>query len=256
MESNRQTTGIKQEFLLMDDAVSGLCFCPDLRNPENEKMDLMWLYRMWATIPDQTHSCNVAIADGFRRYYPDTDALITFERDVPIGIKTADCVPILLYAPDKQGIAAIHAGWKGSLGGIVENVMDVLEEKGVDPVQLKVAFGPSISKDVYEVSKELAEGFIDAGFGAYVYSPKESKEKPHIDLQGVNMERFLRRGVIPENIKLHSGCSFSSRYEDGTPLYVSHRRSGGAPARMLICIMLMSDYKMEQYKRVFDCSKD
>lgn len=240
MESNKSTTGILEEFLLMDEGVAGLCLCPDLRDPKNENKDLMWLYKSWAIIPDQTHSCKVAMADGYSRYYPDTDALITFERDVPIGVKTADCVPILVYAPDKQGIAAIHAGWKGTLGGIVDNVMDILEENGVNPAQLKVAFGPSISKDVYEVSKELAENFVEAGFGEYVYSPKESKEKPHIDLQGINMERFLRRGVMPGNIKLHSGCSFSSRMDDGTPLYASHRRSGGAPARMLTSIMLLS----------------
>lgn len=240
MESTGCTTRILQEFLLMDDVVSGLCLCPDMRDPESENKDLMWLYKIWATIPDQTHSCNVAITDGHCRYFPDTDAIITFERDVPIGVKTADCVPILVYAPDKEGIAAIHAGWKGTIGGIVDNVMDLLEKKGADPAQLKIAFGPSISKDVYEVSQELADSFIEAGFGTYVSSPNEQQEKPHIDLQGVNMERFLRRGVKPENIKLHEGCSYSSKMKDGSPMYASHRRSGGAPARMLTCIMLLS----------------
>ncbi len=240
-DNNYSTTDILQEHLLMDDVVAGLCLCPDLRNPENENKDLIGLYKMWARIPEQTHSCNVAIATRYNRFYEDTDALITFERDVPIGIKTADCVPILVYAPDKQGIAAIHAGWKGTLGGIVDNVMDILEEKGVDPAQLKVAFGPSISKEVYEVSKDLAESFIDAGFGDYVSLHYGQGEKPHIDLQGVNMERFLRRGVRRENISLHSGCSYSSRLADGSPRYASHRRSGGAPARMLTCIMLLSE---------------
>ena len=240
MESNRRTTGIQEEFLLMDDGVSGLCLCPDLHDPDNEKKDLIWLYKIWARIPDQTHSCNVAVTDGYCRIYPDTDALITFERDVPIGVKTADCVPILVYAPDKQGIAAIHAGWKGTLGGIVDNVMDELEKNGVDPAQLKVAFGPSISKDIYEVSQELAESFIEAGFGAYVSYPNGLQEKPHVDLQGVNMERLMRRGVRPENIKLHDGCSYSSKMNDGSPMYASHRRSGGAPARMLTCIMMLS----------------
>ena len=240
MDSKMRSTGILEEFLLMDDGVSGLCLFPDLRDPENESKDLMWLYKGWATIPDQTHSCNVAITDGFSRYYPNTDALITFESDVPLGVKTADCVPILVYAPDKHGIAAIHAGWKGTLGGIVDNVMDTLVEKDVDPAQLRVAFGPSISKHVYEVSRELAESFIEAGFEAYVSYPNGLIEKPHIDLQGVNMERFLRRGVKPENIKLHDGCSYSSKMDDGSMMYASHRRSGGAPARMLTCIMMLS----------------
>lgn len=239
MVSDRSTAGTIQEFLMMDDRVSGLCLHPDLRNPDNETKDLMGLYKMWATIPEQTHSCNVAITNGYDTYYPDTDALITFERDVPIGVKTADCVPILLYAPDRQGIAAIHAGWKGTLGGIVDNVIDVLIENGTDPAQLKVAFGPSISKEIYEVSRELAQSFVEASFGEYVSHPKGDNGKPHIDLQGVNMERFIRRGVKPENIRLHSGCSYSSKMEDGTPLYASHRRSGGAPARMLTCIMLL-----------------
>ncbi|MDE5997638.1 MAG: polyphenol oxidase family protein [Muribaculaceae bacterium] len=250
MESNGRTTGIREEFLLMDEGVSGLCLCPDLHDPENENKDLMWLYKRWSTIPDQTHSCNVAITDGLCRYYPDTDALITFERDVAIGVKTADCVPILVYAPDKQGIAAIHAGWKGTLGGIVDNVMDSLEEKGIDPSQMKIVFGPSISKQVYEVSQELADSFKEAGFGAYVSSPNGQKEKTHIDLQGVNMERFLRRGVKPENIKLHDGCSYSSKMNDGTPMYASHRRSGGAPARMLTCIMLLSRSEKDYYNKI------
>ncbi len=241
MKSNSysSTTSIFKEFLLIENGVTGLCLYPDLHDPENENKNLMWLYRMWATIPDQTHSCNVAIANRDQIIYKDTDALITFEREVPIGVKTADCVPILVYAPDKHGVAAIHAGWKGTLGGIVDNVMDSLIEKGVDLSQVKVAFGPSISKDVYEVSQELADSFIDAGFSKYVSLLNGDKEKPHIDLQGVNMERFIRRGVKLENIKLHLGCSYSSKNEDGVPMYASHRRSGGAQARMLTIIMLL-----------------
>lgn len=229
------------EPLLMNDKVSGLCMIPDLHNPEVEKRDLTDLYRMWARIPDQTHSCNVAVADRYERYYGDTDALLTFDQNVAVGVKTADCVPILIYAPDKKGVGAIHAGWKGTLGGIVDNVMDALEMRGADPAQIKVAFGPSISKEVYEVDRELADRFIGAGFEEYVYYPCSYKEKPHIDLQGVNMERFLRRGIKRDNILLHSGCSYGSKTDDGSPMYASHRRSGGAPARMLTCIMLLSE---------------
>lgn len=240
---------IMQEPLLMDDMVSGICLCPDLRNPEVEKMDLMDLYGMWAIIPKQTHSCNVAVADRYKRYFDDTDALLTFEQDVPVGVKTADCVPILIYAADVQCVGAIHAGWKGTLGGIVDGVMDILEEEDADFSRLKVAFGPSISKKVYEVDQGLAERFRNAGFEEYISYPDGYEEKPHIDLQGVNMERFLRRGVRRENVSLHSGCSFGSRNVDGTPMYASHRRSGGSPARMLTCIMMHSESEKAYYSR-------
>ena len=66
------------------------------------------------------------------------------------------------------------------------------------------------------------------------------------------MERFLQRGVKPENIKLHSNCSFSSKMDDGTPLYASHRGSGRAPARMLSSIMLLSESETDHYRKVFN----
>ncbi|MDE7345225.1 MAG: polyphenol oxidase family protein [Muribaculaceae bacterium] len=243
---------IQREPLLMDDMVSGLCLIPDPCNPEIDKSDLSGLLGIWAITPVQTHSCNVEVVDGYRRYFENTDALITFEPDVPIGVKTADCVPILVYAPDRQCVGAIHAGWKGTLGGIVDNVMEVLEERGVDPSCLRVAFGPSISRDVYEVDRTLADRFIQSGFGQYVHYPYGHDKKPHIDLQGVNMERFMRRGVKRENITLHSGCSFGSKKTDGSPKYASHRRSGGAPLRMLTCVMILSKTEKERYARLFN----
>ena len=128
--------------------------------------------------------------------------------------------------------------------------MDILIEHGADPALLKVAFGPSISKEMYEVDRELADRFMEAGFEEYVSFPNGMEEKPHVDLQGVNMERFLRKGVLRENLSLHSGCSFGSKMKDGTPMYASHRRSGGAPARMLTCIMLLSESELERYRRL------
>ena len=239
MQLGENINGFFQEPLLMEEGVSGLCIFPDLHDREIENVDLTGLYRMWSIIPEQTHSCNVAVVKGNRIHYPDTDAVISFEKDVTIGIKTADCVPILLYAPDRPAVAAVHAGWKGTLGGIVDNVIDLFEREGVDMERLKVTFGPSVSKEVYEVSHELAEAFINAGFNDYISFPTGANEKPHIDLQGVNMERFLKRGVNPENIRLHSGCTYSSGMPDGTPRYASHRRSGGAKARILTCVTLL-----------------
>lgn len=226
---------------LYNEEVTAFCVTPENNDKMDEVIDFRSSYRKFAVIPHQTHSLNVKVVSERDEWPEDTDALITFERDLPIGIVTADCVPIVVYAPDVKGIGAIHAGWKGTLGGIVDNALDVLQERGADLAQLIVIFGPSISKERYEVDTELTERFIEAGFKDYVAYPKDESgavSKPHIDLQGVNMERFLRRRVKSENIYLHPGCSFDSKRKDGRYAYPSHRRSHGAPGRMLTYISL------------------
>ncbi len=225
------------EPLIDNGNAKGLCIIPDI-NDSNKDFDTKSFLRNFAKIPVQTHSLNVGIVKKSWENFEDTDALVTFEKDISIGICTADCVPILIYAPDAEGVAAVHAGWKGTLGGIIDNTLDVLIEHGAKPENLYVAFGPSISKSIYEVDEELAEKFKSAGFGAYISYSKGIDKKPHIDLQGVNVERLLRRGAKKGNIQIHQGCSYDSKNEDGKPLYHSYRRSKGSLARMLTSIML------------------
>ncbi len=235
------TEKFAEEILFCDKGITAMCVAPENNEDSDKAGDLKPLYKHYALLPNQTHSLNVKIVEDRSENLDDTDAIITFEKDLPIGIITADCVPIVVYSPDIEGVGAIHAGWKGTLGGIVDNVLDALQERGADMSQLTVVFGPSISKKRYEVDTALAERFIEAGFKDCVAYPKDESgavSKPHIDLQGVNTERFLRRGVKYENIYLHPGCSYDSKRNDGRYAYPSHRRSHGAPGRMLTYIIL------------------
>lgn len=228
-------TEFKYTPLLIGKGATGCCLFPAAGGGAG---DMRGLYKIYALMPEQTHSLNVGIAEHRYDYFPDTDALVTFKRDLPIGVVTADCVPILVYAPDVEGIAAIHAGWKGTLGGIVDNALDVLEAHCASPAEMTVAFGPSISREMYEVDETLADKFRESGFGAFVSYPNGEGEKPHIDLQGVNRERLLRHGVKDDNILPNLDCTYSAVNADGQPLYQSHRRSNGAPGRNLTLISL------------------
>lgn len=183
----------------------------------------------------QVHSVAVAEIASAEDPVPEADALVTFRDGLTVGVLTADCVPILLYAPDLRGVAAVHAGWKGTLGGIVGETVSYLMECGAAPEKMVAAFGPSIGVGVYEVSPEVGEMFADAGFSSCVVMAG----RPHIDLQRVNRERMLRLGLLPDHIRLHPGCTFTSLSPDCLPLYPSHRRSGGAPARLLTAIRLI-----------------
>lgn len=226
------------ELLMRNAKVQGHSIIPDITSDFNN-FDTKLILKNFAKIPIQTHSLNVGLVRDRCELFEDTDALITFEKGLPIGVFTADCVPIILYASDVEGVAAVHAGWKGTLGGIIDNTLNILEEYGAKAENLMVAFGPSISKKQYEVDEKLAEKFILAGFADFISYPSGEDGKPHIDLQGVNMERLLRRGVKMENVILHPGCTYNSKSEEGKPLYHSHRRSGGSPARMLTSIILL-----------------
>ncbi len=233
------TTHFINQPLLKTGRACGFCMFPD--NDIVSVDEQSSIYRSHAVMPDQTHSLNVAVATGPGELFPDTDALVTFVPGLAIGVKTADCVPILIYAPDIEGVAAVHAGWKGSLGGIVNNTLDLLKNYGADLSELIVAFGPSISMAKYEVGQDLADKFIEAGFGNCVFYPDGENGRPHIDLQGVNKERLLSRGVKLQNIHLHDGCTYGSVNPDGSYIYRSHRRSGGSPTRNLTAIYLLDN---------------
>lgn len=236
----KQDKEIKQEILLDEKLARGVCFLPARDEQSGDMKDMTSVFRKMVKVPRQTHSLNVGIVENDGQTFDDVDALVTFTPEIPIGVFTADCVPILMFATDVAGVAAVHAGWKGTIGGIIDCALDILEQYGAKPENILVAFGPSISSDSYEVGEDLADRFREAGFGDSVSYPI-ADSRPHIDLQGVNIERLLRRGIRTENIRPHAGCSMTSHAADGSPLYCSHRRSAGNPARMLTSIMLLRE---------------
>ena len=88
------------------------------------------------------------------------DALITNQKNLPIGILTADCVPILIYDNSSMMIAAIHAGWKGAFKGIVNKVINFMIKKGCKRKNIHAVIGPSISQQSYNVKRDFFRKFI------------------------------------------------------------------------------------------------
>ncbi len=91
---------------------------------------------------------------------PEADAVITNQKNLPIAILTADCVPILIYDSQKKIIAAIHAGWKGAYKGIVDRVIKFMIKKGSNPQNITAVIGPSISIYNYEVQNDFKNKFL------------------------------------------------------------------------------------------------
>ena len=162
----------------------------------------------------------------------DIDAVITNERQLCIGISTADCVPILLYDTTKQAIGAVHAGWRGTVGKIVcKTIQKMQEHYNSFPQDLKAIIGPSISKEAFEVGDEVYDAFATAGFTMSEIA--ERREKWHIDLWAANFKLLVATGVKMENISVANICTYN-HYDT----FFSARRLGINSGRIYTGILL------------------
>lgn len=145
-------------------------------------------------IPRQTHSTNVRWVNTCGEV-PDTDAVITAEKGLCIAVKTADCIPVLVYDERKHLIAAIHAGWRGTVGRIVEKTLRQMDSKAED---LHAIIGPGISEESFEVGDEVYEQFLQAGFPMQRLAkkyPGKDGERWHINLKDANQWLLEQNGV-------------------------------------------------------------
>ena len=111
-------------------------------------------------LAEQVHG--TIVARGRPGQVPEADALWTDAAGTWVGIRTADCVPLLLSSEDGNRVAAVHSGWRGTVGRIAEEAVATLAREGVAPASLRAAIGPSIGACCYEVSDDLALRFLDA----------------------------------------------------------------------------------------------
>lgn len=168
------------------------------------------------------------------------DGYVTNEKGVTLGIKTADCVPILFEA-EKDGkiiaVGAVHAGWRGTVANIAGKCVEkIITEFGADRRRIRAAIGPCIHKCCYEVGKDLydevARGLSEDIAKRFV-SPSEGEGKYFCDLAGINRELLLRRGILEYNIDVIDECTCCSPNK-----YFSHRYSNGVRGTMLNVIFM------------------
>lgn len=170
--------------------------------------------------PHQTHGSRVAvISENFSsldfaaraELLEGTDALITNLPNIVIGVNTADCVPVLFYAPSKSIIGVAHAGWRGTASRIVQNVVNEMMKLGASLSEIEAGIGVAISMENYEVGNEVVEALIGANIPIETCSMINSNtNKYHVDLREANRQILLQAGLKPENIKKNSDCTFAN----------------------------------------------
>lgn len=166
------------------------------------------------------------------------DAIITDLPRTCIGVSTADCIPVLLYDSTKNVVAAVHAGWRGTVARIAQKCIAVMnKEYGCDTEDIKAIIAPGISKEAFEIGEEVYEEFAKDGFPmeriASLY-PAEQGEKWHIDLWEANRLQMIDAGIKAENITVAGICTYNNHNE-----FFSARRLGINSGRIFNGIMLL-----------------
>lgn len=181
----------------------------------------------------QTHTTNIRVVTGkdkgkgvlVPQDYQDIDGLITAEEDIFLMIFGADCVPVFYYDPVKKVIGASHCGWKGTKELFPMKMLQRMNsEFGTDAKDVLVAIGPSICRDCYEVSQDVAEEFFKAyspqDCGSFIVDDKNGKY--HLDLWKANVITLKHAGVKEDSIFVGNLCTCCN-----PDFLFSHRASKG-----------------------------
>lgn len=155
-------------------------------------------------------------------FYRQTDALITNQRHILIGILTADCAPVFFYDPRRQVIALVHAGWRGVAKGIVPKCVKVMKEYYCSAAaDILAGIGPYISRQHYEIDRATA-----AALGM------RAKGKAKVDLGELIIQQLLEMNVLEKNIA--KGCFRTYN----CPLFFSYRKHHEKAGRMLSFLLI------------------
>ncbi len=189
-------------------------------------------------------------------YANRADFLVTGQPGVTVGVITADCVPALIADATGPAVAAVHAGWRGLVAGVLEAAVKTLRQRlGSRPQNLRAALGPSIGPCCFEVGPEVVDAFAEAfpGEPGLVRRPEEKSPTPdrargdrrsHVDLWTAARLALQRAGLASEHIDVPPGCTHCDARR-----YHSYRRDGPRVGQHLSVVGNLRDAGVRQARR-------
>jgi hypothetical protein len=161
----------------------------------------------------------------------EADALVAQAAGTAVGVRAADCLPLLLADPDSGAAAAVHAGWRGIVAGVVEAAVASLRvHAGASASRLLAATFPHIRGCCFEVGPEVADRLLASSPDAAVVDA--SRERPRVDLQRIVSAKLETLGVQPQRLTDVAGCT---RCEPAR--FFSYRREGARSGRHIAAIV-------------------
>ncbi|NLH39118.1 MAG: peptidoglycan editing factor PgeF [Elusimicrobia bacterium] len=175
-------------------------------------------------LPVQKHTDNIIVIKE-REMIDEKivgDAVITDLRDIAVGVKTADCVPILLYDKKRNVVAAVHSGWRGTSKNIVDKTVHRMKSDfKSSSADILAAIGPSICGNCYTVGKDV----VDELKNVIDFVPKKINDKFFIDLKDINRKLLIKAGLSKDHIYITSDCTYCKNEEYQSYRYHKNTRS-------------------------------
>jgi len=180
---------------------------------------------MQMALPQQVHGAEVLAVDDGLVDQPAADAVAARVPQVAVAVLTADCAPLLLVAAGQHVVAAVHAGWRGTVAGIAARAIDFLQQRfAVPPAGVSAALGPTIGACCYEVGTEIVDA-LETRWGTMpgAVTRRHGPGKARLDLRHANTA-ILEAAGVPANQIVHVGpCTCCAAAE-----YFSYRAARGA----------------------------
>ncbi len=172
---------------------------------------------------NQVHSNKIQVVTSKSQNNPYVDALVTAEKNIYLGVRVADCVPVFFYDSKKEVAGVAHAGWKGTLGNITKRVIDTFIAFGSSTDDIYIAIGPHIGPCCYNVPLERANLFSETFSDSLVVSTRSGKT--YLDIGRVNYIQLVHMGIKKNHIDIPPTCTscqidrFFSFRKDSKPTF-------------------------------------
>jgi YfiH family protein len=180
--------------------------------------------------PRQVHSDIALRVDGRRGCAGEGDAVFTRSAGALVGVKTADCLPILLVDPEQRAVAAVHAGWRGTVLNIAGKTVAAMQRHfGSRPETMLAAIGPGIAGCCFEVGPEVARKFQP------LFPERRGLDtRARIDLAEANRRQLAAAGLLEGHIDAGAPCTLCTPGE-----FHSFRRDGDRAGRMMSVVGIL-----------------
>jgi hypothetical protein len=201
----------------------------NVSDEENERNKLFFLKSLGINehqiaYAKQTHGNAVALVEE-AKYLTDYDALISNKPNVILLISIADCTPVLIYDSENKAVAAIHAGWRGTVSQIVGNTLNEMNKQfGTIGKNCFAYIGTCISEKSFEVGEDVAKQFSEQFI-------LKQEDKFFVNLKAANKFQLLNFGVPLKQIELSENCTYTNNQT-----YFSYRKENGKTGRMFALI--------------------